>query len=71
MTKPQILSVPVAGIAAYATLLFAVWNAGNGVTSVSAQAGKTATTGNFITGEGLPNPAPKVTRVISAMPSLR
>src|SRR5688500_18334123 len=64
MSMPRI---PLPAIACAAFLL-AAWIAGTGVhTSVSAQ----AKTGNFITGEGLPNPAPNVTRNWGELPAGR
>ena len=65
MSKPRTL-LSVAG--ASAALVLAAWGGGAGVTApLSAQA-KVA---NPITGEGLPNPAPKVTRNWGELPAGR
>ena len=69
MSTPRIL---LSAVGACAAFLLAAWSAGAGAsTSVSAQAAKATTVANPITGEGLPNPAPKVTRNWGQLPAGR
>ena len=56
MSKPRTL---ISAFGACAVIVLAAWITGTAVnTPVAAQ----AKPGNFITGEGLPNPAPNVTK---------
>ena len=69
MSTPRILLSTVGACAAF---LLAAWSAGaRASTSVSAQAAKATKVANPITGEGLPNPAPKVTRNWGQLPAGR
>ena len=69
MSTPRFL---LSAVGACAAFLLAAWGAGAGAsTSVSAQAAKATTVANPITGEGLPNPAPKVTRNWGQLPAGR
>ena len=69
MSTPRFL---LSAVGACAAFLLAAWSAGAGAsTSVSAQAAKATTVANPITGEGLPNPAPKVTRNWGQLPAGR
>ena len=69
MSTPRIL---LSAVGACAAFLLAAWSAGAGAsTSVSAQAAKATTVANPITGEGLPNPAPKVTKNWGQLPAGR
>jgi DNA-binding beta-propeller fold protein YncE len=52
-------------------MLLAAWGAGLAADTTSAQAGRAATVGNFITGEGLPNPTPNVTKNWGELPAGR
>ena len=57
---------------ACAALLLSAWSSGTATTmSAAAQTAKTTTAGNPITGEGLPNPAPNVTRNWGQLPEGR
>ena len=69
MSKPRTL---ISAFAAGAAFLLAAWSAGAGAnTSVAAQAARATTVANAITGEGLPNPAPKVTKNWGQLPAGR
>ena len=69
MFKPRTL-IPAIGLCAASSL--AAWTAGADVNASStAQAGKPAAVANSITGEGLPNPAPNVTRNWGELPAGR
>ncbi len=69
MSTSRIL-LPALG--ACAALLLSAWSAGTAAnTSVAAQAANTTTVSNPITGEGLPNPAPNVTRNWGQLPEGR
>ncbi len=65
MSKPRTL---ISAFGACAVLVLAAWITGNAVnTPVTAQ----AKPGNFITGEGLPNPAPNITKNWGELPAGR
>jgi sugar lactone lactonase YvrE len=69
MSKPRTL---ISAFAAGAAFLLAAWSAGAGAnTSVAAQAAGATTVASAITGEGLPNPAPKVTKNWGQLPAGR
>jgi sugar lactone lactonase YvrE len=69
MSTPRTLIV---AFTAGAACLLATWSAGAGAsTSVSAQAAMATTVPNPITGEGFPNPAPKVTKNWGQLPAGR
>src|SRR6476660_8831112 len=68
MSRPRIL-LSVSGACAGALLTASLYS-GNGADILRAQ-GSTTKVGNPVTGEGIPNPAPKVTRNWGQLPAGR